>query len=212
MKWTSEDLENRSHLVEIIKKLNSLGECPATSGNYSFRAETEETKIAITQSGIDKELITEQNFVLVDDKGELTAESRVPGKKASDETMLHVAVYTHTDARCVLHVHGLPTILFAELFPGEKFGVFSGMEMQKAFCGNKTHEKTLRVPIFENTQDIATLAKEVTPIFKMDDITPGFILRGHGLYTWGTSIKEAKRHYEAFQYLFNYYVSLNKRG
>jgi|GEM_PF-6747725 len=30
---------------------------------------------------------------------------------------------------------------------------------------------------------------------------PGFLLAGHGLYGWGSSIAEAKRHIEVFEFL-----------
>jgi methylthioribulose-1-phosphate dehydratase len=29
----------------------------------------------------------------------------------------------------------------------------------------------------------------------------GFLLRGHGLYTWGASLQEAKRHVEILEFL-----------
>ena len=30
----------------------------------------------------------------------------------------------------------------------------------------------------------------------------GFLMRGHGLYVWGASLEEAKRHLEVFEFLF----------
>ena len=208
MKWSEKDLDNRDYLSRIVRKLNQLGECPATSGNYSFLTEYPERRIAISRSGVDKEDFSENHFCVVDENGQLVPEFCFPGVKASDETLLHTAIYKHTDAGCVLHVHGLASIRFADLFPGESYGKFSGMEMMKAFSGTKTHETTLKVPIFENTQDIASLADQLGPYLQDEGNAPGFIMRGHGLYTWGRSVKEAKRHYEAFHYLFAYYTSI----
>ena len=36
----------------------------------------------------------------------------------------------------------------------------------------------------------------------LDDRAPGYLIRGHGLYTWGRDVAEALRHLEAFDFLF----------
>lgn len=33
---------------------------------------------------------------------------------------------------------------------------------------------------------------------------PGIVLRKHGIYAWGANAFEAKRHLEAFEFLFEY--------
>jgi len=38
----------------------------------------------------------------------------------------------------------------------------------------------------------------------------GFLLRGHGLYTWGRDVTEAKRHVEVLEFLLE--VTGRKRG
>jgi methylthioribulose-1-phosphate dehydratase len=38
---------------------------------------------------------------------------------------------------------------------------------------------------------------------------PGILLRKHGIYAWGANAFEAKRHLEAFEYLFEYAVKLH---
>ena len=75
-----------------------------------------------------------------------------------------------------------------------------------------THASTIRVPIFDNDQDMERLALRVdTALDKQqrDNQTRaqpvhcfGFLLRGHGLYAWGADIASAARHVEAFEYLF----------
>jgi len=37
----------------------------------------------------------------------------------------------------------------------------------------------------------------------------GFLLRGHGLYTWGADLTEAKRHVEIFEFLMETLVRAN---
>jgi methylthioribulose-1-phosphate dehydratase len=58
------------------------------------------------------------------------------------------------------------------------------------------------IPIFPNSQDIATLSLEVKAYLDQNPNTFGFLLGGHGLYAWGNSLAEAKRHTEAFEFLF----------
>jgi ribulose-5-phosphate 4-epimerase/fuculose-1-phosphate aldolase len=37
----------------------------------------------------------------------------------------------------------------------------------------------------------------------------GFLLAGHGLYTWGKNIAEAKRHIEVFEFLFECFYKIH---
>ena len=80
----------------------------------------------------------------------------------------------------------------------------SGFEMEKGLAGIVTHEHDLWVPIFDNTQDIPALAQQVAARF--DDrerpLRHGFLIRRHGLYTWGKDLAEARRHVETFEFLF----------
>ena len=76
--------------------------------------------------------------------------------------------------------------------------------MLKGLEGIKTHERRQWVPIFENTQDIPSLAKDVK--LKLADtknpLSHGFLIRRHGLYTWGKDVFAARRHIEIFEFLF----------
>ena len=67
-----------------------------------------------------------------------------------------------------------------------------------------THETTAWVEIFDNTQDIPSLAAQVRE--RMNDAAEplqyGYLIRRHGLYTWGRDLEEARRHVEIFEFLF----------
>jgi methylthioribulose-1-phosphate dehydratase len=80
--------------------------------------------------------------------------------------------------------------------------VFENYELQKAFAGVVTHESKVIVPIFENDQDIARLAAKVQPWLDAHPDCPGYLIRGHGLYTWGARMSDALRQIEAFEFLF----------
>ena len=76
--------------------------------------------------------------------------------------------------------------------------------MLKGLEGTPSHETKHWIPIFENTQDIPKLAAEVRE--RLDDPTKpmshGFLIRKHGLYTWGKDVFAARRHIEVYEFLF----------
>ena len=76
-----------------------------------------------------------------------------------------------------------------------------GYEMLKAFSGVHTHEHREVVPLFANNQDILELSRMVVSQLKSQENPHGFLIEGHGLYTWGSNLNEAVRHLEAFEFL-----------
>src|SRR5690606_35239733 len=133
-------------LAKLVRSLNVSGHNPATSGNYSLRSTTSPEYALVSESGIDKGLFTEDNLILVDIKSAKQHEIfQGLGKKSSDETALHLAVYKATDANCVRHSHMLEGILFAEMFPGESFLKIAGLELLKGLKGIKTHETKVQI-------------------------------------------------------------------
>jgi len=76
--------------------------------------------------------------------------------------------------------------------------------MLKGLAGITTHDNAVEVAILPNTQDIATLAVEVERRLN-DPQTPlrhGFLMAGHGLYTWGKDLADARRQVEVLEFLF----------
>lgn len=200
------DAQEAQALAGLVRALNSSGHNPATSGNYSLRSADHQGMALVSESGVDKSLFTENNFLLVDiQTGQLEKSFKEAGRKSSDETAMHLAVYRGTRAGCVLHSHLLEGLLFADMFPDQDVIRVQGLELLKGFKGVKTHEIAIDIPCFDNTQDIDGLAPHVQEAISKEHVY-GFILRGHGLYAWGSTVKEAKRHLEVFEYIFKYYV------
>lgn len=73
--------------------------------------------------------------------------------------------------------------------------------MLKGLEGVTTHEHREWVPIIENSQDMTALAKSVEDTLNQNPQSHAFLLRRHGLYTWGSNIEEAKRHVEILEFL-----------
>lgn len=101
----------------------------------------------------------------------------------------------------MLHTHSVNATVLSRLVRGDRL-VLQDYELQKAFTGVTTHEGQVEVPIFDNDQDIARLASRVQPWLEAHPYCPGYLIRGHGLYTWGARMSDALRQVEAFEFLF----------
>ena len=66
----------------------------------------------------------------------------------------------------------------------------------------KSSVSTVNIPVFHNDQDIKRLAHKVDACLGAHEPVPGYLIRGHGFYTWGESLEDALRHVEAFEFLF----------
>ncbi len=156
--------------------------------------------LLITASGKDKGHLGKRDFAVIDGKGN-PIDNKQP--RSSAEAMLHVALAKQRQAGSVLHTHSIWSTLLSDLFFDAGQIEFSGYEMLKGLEGNETHETTAVVKIYDNTQDIPALAEQVTQDLAADapGLQYGFLLRGHGLYTWGNNLFAAKRHMEVLEFL-----------
>lgn len=184
-------------IVEAGRFLYERGWSPATSSNYSARIDS--NHIAITVSGRHKGQLGAGDVMVVDMEG-LPVQSNA---KASAETLLHTVVYQlFPDVGAVLHTHSVKaTVLSRLIAPGAALEL-EDYELQKAFSGVATHEGVVSVPVFDNTQDIPALAAQSRDWFSAHPEQPGYLIRGHGLYTWGATMADCLRHIEAFEFLF----------
>jgi methylthioribulose-1-phosphate dehydratase len=82
-------------------------------------------------------------------------------------------------------------------------------ELLKALAGVKTHKHIETLPIFANTQNIKLLATEVEQYMNINPEIHGYLIEGHGLYTWGSSQAEALRHIEVFETLFEIEIKMH---
>jgi len=183
-------------IVDAGRFLYGRGWSPATSSNYSTRLSPSEA--LLTVSGKHKGQLSVDDVLATD----LSGNSLEPGKKPSAETLLHTQLYSwRAEIGAVLHTHSVNATVLSRLTP-EAFIEFEDYELQKAFSGISTHESQVRVPIFDNDQDIARLAAKVQPWLDAHPDCVGYLIRGHGLYTWGAQMSDALRQIEAFEFLF----------
>lgn len=182
-------------LIEAGRLLHERGWVPATSGNFSSRID--DAQMAITVSGWHKGELTRDGIMRADMDGNSLDE----GKRPSAETLLHCQLYRRLpEVGAVLHTHSMNATLISRLFSGEL--VLEDYELQKAFSGVSSHEQRITVPIFANDQDIPRLATKVAEYMDNHPPVHGYLICGHGLYTWGRDLRETMRHLEAFEFLF----------
>jgi methylthioribulose-1-phosphate dehydratase len=81
--------------------------------------------------------------------------------------------------------------------------LIEGFEMLKGLSGVTTHAHAEWLPIFENTQDIPALAAQVQAAMAdtQRPLTHGYLIRRHGIYTWGKDLDEAFRQIEIIEFL-----------
>ena len=101
----------------------------------------------------------------------------------------------------MLHTHSVWSTVLSEVYGAERGLRLSGFEMLKGLEGVRTHEHTEWLPILENDQDIRALVPRVEAVLEQSPAIHGFLLRGHGLYTWGGDLAEARRHVEILEFL-----------
>lgn len=177
------------------RELAALGWTPATSSNFSMRLD--ERHAAITVSGRDKGRLSEADLMVVDFNGQPIATDRRP----SAETLLHTQLYRRLpDVRCVLHTHSRTQTVSSLLYASVGRVRFEDYELIKAFRGQETHDAAMDVPVLPNSQHIPTIAAQVDVLLD-DGPLWGYLIEGHGLYAWGHSMAEARRHLEAFEFL-----------
>jgi methylthioribulose-1-phosphate dehydratase len=191
-----EPTDVRLRLAETVRWIYSRGWAPGTGGNYSAVLDRSPLRLLMTPSSVDKGLVQAEDLLLVDGQAEVLEGSG----KASAEALIHVAIAEKTDAEVILHTHSVSNTLLS-LMPGDRF-VLEGYEMLKALEGIHTHEHTEIVPILDNSQEMVSFSDSVRELFDREPTIHCFLMRGHGLYTWGKSLFAAKRHLEALEFMF----------
>ena len=189
-------IERRAdELIAAGRFLFERGWVPATSGNFSARLA--DGRLLLTVSGRHKGRLTRDDLLVADADG-----NSLDGRRPSAETQLHVQIYRRfPEAECVLHPHTVNATLLSRLNADRL--LLQDYELLKAFPGVDTHACTVEVPIFANDQDIGRLARAVDAWMQGRTGVHGYLIAGHGFYTWGTSVEDALRHVEAFEFLFD---------
>ena len=195
-----------AQLTEIGRQCYARGWALGTSGNFSAVVSREPLRLAITVSGVDKGLLTDNEIVEIDEHGGVVSGSGRPSAEAS----LHLAVARARGAGAVLHTHSIWSTILSDTAAAGGGLEIEGYEMLKGLGGVRTHDHREWLPVLDNTQDWASAVPRVESILKEHPDAHGFLIRKHGLYTWGRDLPDAKRQVEILEFLFE--VMGRKRG
>ena len=194
--------EVAGELTNVAKSLSQRGWLLGTSGNLSAVIGTEPLRLAITPSGADKGALQPTQILLIDDQCQrVETGSDTQSARPSDESLLHVAIVKLREAGAVIHTHSVWSTILSDAHAQQQGIAIEGYEMLKGLRGVSTHLHRELIPIIGNSQDMAALALEVGNMLTTDPSAHAFILRRHGLYTWGRDLKEAQRHIEILEFL-----------
>lgn len=185
-------------IIAAGRRLDARELAAATSGNYSVRLS--DGRIAVTVSGRHKGRLTPADVMVVSADG-----VALEDKKPSAETGLHTQLYRlYPHVNAILHVHTVPVVTLTRHLPAAREIVLQDYEMLKAFPGITTHQVRVAIPVFENSQDIPALSRQVD--LRLQDearASPAYLIRGHGAYGWGKDMDEAERVIEALEHLLS---------
>jgi methylthioribulose-1-phosphate dehydratase len=192
--------QRAAELIAAGRFFHERGWVPATSGNFSARLGSGE--IAITVSGRHKGRLTQDDIMRVDDAGR-----SLDGKKSSAETLLHTHIYQrYPNVGSVLHPHS-PNGTVISLMGNDEV-VLAGYELLKVLDGINTHATHTVIPIVANDQDMVRLSSIVDKRLDAKAENHGYLIAGHGLYTWGSTVEDAIRHVEALEAMFEIQLRL----
>ena len=203
MQYQQSILHQKSLLLCAIgKECYELGWSPATSSSYSIRYDNKHC--AITSSGKHKGRLQPEDILLVDFSG-----TAITQGKPNTETLLHTQLYqSDENIGAVLHTHSPASTMLGQFINKPQL-VLQGWELLKALPGVSSHEESIYIPIFKNSQDISTISKSVDERMKKSDFC-AYLIKGHGIYTWGKSLEDCFKHLEALEALMTYELAALK--
>ena len=193
-----------AELAAVGRRFYARGWVLGTSGNFSAVVSREPLRLAITASSLPKGTLRASDILQCDQSGCVVG----PAKGTpSAETLLHVEIARRRGAGAILHTHSVWSTMLSDAWPsgpGDEVAglVIEGYEMLKGLAGISSHEHRELVPIVDNDQDMARLARRVGETLDRHPDAHAFLLRRHGMYTWGETLADAERHVEILEFLF----------
>src|SRR5687768_515255 len=190
--------EIAASLASIAKGFHARGWLLGNSGNLSAVVQRQPLRLAMSPSGIDKGELTPDQLLSIDEDARIVSEHN---GKPSDESLLHIRIVKERSAGAVLHTHSVWNTVLSDFYAAEGGVSIQGYEMLKGLQGVRTHDHTEWLPIVDNSQDMPALADVIGKMLNEHKAAHGFLVLRHGLYSWGDTLTQAKRHIEILEFL-----------
>jgi methylthioribulose-1-phosphate dehydratase len=185
-------------LCRAGRRFDERGWLLGTSGNLSAVINREPLRLAITPSAAFKGELMPGDILEMDQHASTPDAGRA---QPSAEALLHVEIVRARNAGAVLHTHSKWSTLLSDAHAAEGGLAIEGYEMLKGLAGIRTHEHREWLPIVDNDQNIPRLAAVVRETLDRHPAAHAFLIRRHGLYTWGADLRDAVRHVEILEFL-----------
>ena len=196
-------------LTAAMAAIHARGWCDGTGGNFSCVQQKDPLHLLMAPSGVDKGHVQPGDLIVVDASGQVISGEGM----ASAETALHLEIVARCEAGAVLHTHSQAATLLSrwalagKSSAGEGNGTVhgdgvvrvEGLEMLKGLEGISTHASAIEIPVLANDQDLARLSERAGPL--LPGAPQGLLIAGHGLYAWGQTLSQARRHLEILEFL-----------
>lgn len=208
------DENPRRLIVLLCRHFYNQGWASGTGGGMSVKMSS---KIFIAPSGVQKEMLQEDDIFVLNSEGEILEEPPSEKKlKKSECTPLFMNAYRLRDAGAVIHAHSMYAVMATLITPGNEFRI-SHQEMIKGIKKGSSSEahrydETLVVPIIENTCYECDLTASMAKAMKDYPNSNAVLVRRHGVYVWGNSWQSAKTMAECYDYLFKLAVEMKELG
>src|SRR5687768_136429 len=191
-------IEVAEGLAGVAKGFHARGWLLGTSGNLSAVVQREPVRLAMSPSGVDKGELSAEQVLSIDENAQIVS---AHGGKPSDESLLHIRIVKERGAGAVLHTHSIWNTVLSDFYAAEGGLKIEGYEMLKGLQGVLTHDHTEWLPIVDNSQDMPALADVIGKMLNEHKAAHGFLVLRHGLYSWGDTLTQAKRHIEILEFL-----------
>ena len=190
-------------IAELGKHFYNLGWASGTGGGISIKDRNE---IYIAPSGVQKDRINPEDIFLVNLNGDVI-EKPLNDLRISECTPIFLEIFKTNNSGAVIHSHSVNTVLVTDLF--EDYFICKNLEMQKGIEGYGIFDE-LKVPIIENTSKEYELVGSIIKAIKDNAKTKAVLVNGHGIYVWGNSWEQTKKHAECYDYLFKVEIERRK--
>jgi methylthioribulose-1-phosphate dehydratase len=185
-------------LAAVGRRFYRRGWVLGTSGNFSVVLTRSPLRLLVTPSAAHKGTLSGRECLVIDGHGRVVGRRR---GRPSAEAALHLELVSARGAGAVLHTHSVWGTILSDIHARQRGLTIHGYEMLKGLRGVSSHDHREWLPIVDNDQDMTRLASDVRVRLAGAPDAHGFLLRAHGLYTWGATLAEAERHVEILEFL-----------
>ena len=182
-------------VIRIAKVCYNRGWCFGTAGNFSIRSKID--RMWQSPSARNKGNLQRDSFIPIQVDTGRALEDFIT-TKPSLEMPIHRHIYrARPGARAIVHCHPPFVVGLSDTWKGS-FVRFGGVEMVKAL-GAPDYSDWVECPVIQNLS-----VKEMSHLSGLDQElrdAPALILRGHGVYAWGSDPDEALSALEAIEFI-----------